>query len=149
MLNVLVSFFRSRSAPPPLNVLVVDDEEPVRRFVSRVLTDAGLTVWPASDGVEALQLAPTIEPLDLLLTDLMMPSMNGDELARRLRTREPDLRVLYLTGFSDQLFADQMTLSSNESFLDKPCSVKALLEAVSLRVTDHTSLAATPAITAG
>jgi two-component system cell cycle sensor histidine kinase/response regulator CckA len=62
----------------------------------------------------------------------MMPQMQGDELARRLRQRQPALKVLYLTGYSDQLFKDKITLWEDEAFLDKPCSVKGLLEAVSL-----------------
>ena len=62
----------------------------------------------------------------------MMPQMTGDELARRLRQTEPALKVLYLTGFSDRLFKEKVTLWQDEAFLDKPCSVKGLLEAVSL-----------------
>jgi DNA-binding NarL/FixJ family response regulator len=62
----------------------------------------------------------------------MMPQMGGDELARRMRSREPDLKVLYLTGFSDALFKEKTVLWQDEAYLDKPCSVKGLLEAVSL-----------------
>ena len=79
-----------------------------------------------------MELAATIEGLNLLVTDLTMPKMNGDELARRLRVLQPDLPVLYLTGFSDRLFADRMQLWENEAFLDKPCSINGLLEAMSL-----------------
>jgi two-component system, cell cycle sensor histidine kinase and response regulator CckA len=62
----------------------------------------------------------------------MMPEMNGDELARRLRAQDPDLRVLYLTGHSEKLFAERMVLWEHEAFLDKPFTPAALLEAVSL-----------------
>jgi CheY-like chemotaxis protein len=116
----------------PLRVLVVDDEEPIRQFVSRVLVGAGMTTWCAPDGAEALRMATKLSTLDLLLTDLMMPNMNGDELARRLRLQEPDLRILYLTGFSDRLFADRIMLWENEAFLEKPCTINGLLEAVRL-----------------
>jgi DNA-binding response OmpR family regulator len=61
--------------------------------------------------------------------------MTGDELARRLRQNEPGLKVLYLTGFSDHLFKEKVTLWEDEAYLDKPCSVKGLLEAVSLLLT--------------
>ena len=61
-----------------------------------------------------------------------MPQMSGDELARRLRQNQPGLKVLYLTGFSDQLFQEKNTLWQDEAYLDKPCSVLALLQAVSL-----------------
>lgn len=113
-------------------VLIVDDEDSILRFVQRVLQEAGCRTFIAHDGAEAVTLAATINDLDLLVTDLMMPTMNGDELARRLRATDPDLPVLYLTGFSDRLFADRMQLWQSEAFLDKPCSVNGLLEAVSL-----------------
>jgi two-component system cell cycle sensor histidine kinase/response regulator CckA len=117
-----------------LRVLIVDDEEPVRRFVQRVLAEAGHHTAMAQDGREALEVAEKQGPFDLLLTDVNMPNMTGDELARRMRQGEPMLKVLYLTGFSDQLFKDKVTLWEDEAFLDKPCSVKGLLEAVSLLV---------------
>lgn len=116
----------------PLRVLVVDDEEPIRKFVDRVLRDAGYETAMASDGPDALEVAQKFQPLDLLLTDVMMPQMAGDELARRLRQTEPGIKVLYLTGFSDSLFKERVTLWQDEAFLDKPCSVNGLLQAVSL-----------------
>lgn len=115
----------------PLSVLIVDDEESVLRFVERVLRDAGYETATASDGPDAIEVARKFR-MDLLVTDVNMPQMKGDELARRLRQSEPDLKVLYLTGFSDQLFKERTTLWQDEAFLDKPCSVKGLLEAVSL-----------------
>lgn len=116
----------------PLTVLVVDDEEPVRRFVQRVLQDGGYTMLTAGGGPEALRVAATADGIDILVTDLMMPEMQGDELARRLRQKEPKLKVLYLTGYCDQLFKDKITLWEDEAFLDKPCSIKGLQQAVSL-----------------
>ena len=62
----------------------------------------------------------------------MMPQMTGDELARRVRVTKPGMKVLYLTGFSDRLFKEKVTLWADEAFLDKPCSVKGLQQAVSL-----------------
>jgi DNA-binding NarL/FixJ family response regulator len=62
----------------------------------------------------------------------MMPGMTGDELARRLRQSEPELKVLYLTGYSDRLFREKTMLCADEAFLGKPCSMKGLREAVSL-----------------
>lgn len=116
---------------PAIRVLIVDDEEPVRNFVARVVGGAGFEIVSASGPAEALALAST-QSFDLLLTDLMMPDMYGDELARRLRVDNSNLRVLYLTGFSDLLFAQQLVLSDAEAFLDKPCTVKGLMEAVML-----------------
>lgn len=124
---------RRKAAPrPPLRILIVDDEEPIRRFVDRVLRDAGYVTLTAAGGVEALELAQKERAFDVVVTDLMMPGLSGDELARRLRQEEPKLKVLYLTGYSDRLFKEKVTLWQDESFLEKPCSVKGLKEAVAL-----------------
>ena len=124
---------RRKAAPRrPLRILIVDDEEPILKFVERVLRDAGHVTLTAADGIEALALANKEEGFDVVVTDLMMPGMAGDELARRLRQEEPRLKVLYLTGHSDRLFMEKVTLWQDESFLEKPCSVKGLREAVAL-----------------
>jgi DNA-binding response OmpR family regulator len=87
----------------------------------------------AADADEALSLVErATRPFDLLLTDLVMPRMKGDELARRLRRQQNDLKVLYLTGFCEQLFAVRSTLWADEAFLEKPCAAEGLVEAVSL-----------------
>ena len=119
-------------APNEIAVLVVDDEEAVRKFVERVMQSAGYQVTVAGDGSQAIEVAGKMTRLDILVTDLMMPDMQGDEVARRLRQDEPRLKVLYLTGYSDRLFKDKVTLWEDEAFLDKPCSIKGLLQAVSL-----------------
>ena len=127
-----VSRMKPASPRRPLRVLVVDDEEPVRKFVDRVLKDAGYETMTAVDGTDAIETATKTGAFDILVTDVMMPQMTGDELARRLRVGRPSLKILYLTGFSDRLFKEKVTLWADEAFLDKPCSVKGLLQAVSL-----------------
>jgi two-component system cell cycle sensor histidine kinase/response regulator CckA len=122
----------TRTPPRPICVLIVDDEQSVRKFVDRVLSGAGYTTMTAADGPEAIEVAAKMDPLDILVTDVMMPQMTGDELARRLRQIRPGLKVLYLTGFSDRLFKEKVTLWQDEAFLDKPCSVQGLGEAVKL-----------------
>ena len=114
------------------NILVVDDEPSVREFVQRVLDEAGYVTCMADSAAAALQLFGKKGSPDLLLTDLNMPGMRGDELAARLRKQSPDLKVLYLTGFADMLFSDRTLLWENETYLDKPCTVRGLLEAVNL-----------------
>ena len=85
----------------PFSILVVDDEQAVQRFVERVLRDAGYETTAASDGPEAIEAAAKMEHFDLLVTDVMMPQMTGDELARRLRIQHPSLKVLFVEhGFS-------------------------------------------------
>ena len=132
--------------PAPPSVLIVDDEKAVASFVERVLAGNGWRTYVAHNGADALALAATLDGLDLLLTDLMMPEMSGDELARRLRSTLPDLPVLYFTGFGDRLFAERMLLWQDEAFLDKPSSPKGLLEAVAMashRAIDGTLVAST------
>lgn len=115
-----------------VSVLIVDDEEPICRFVERVLREAGYKTAVANNGAEALEVAARLESLDILVTDVMMPKMMGDELARRLRQDQPSLKVLYLTGYSDSLFKEKVTLWEDEAYLDKPCTIKSLLQAVSM-----------------
>jgi CheY-like chemotaxis protein len=115
-------------------VLVVDDEESIRLFVSRALVDAGYEVALADDGPEALEIAQVQGPFDLFVIDVLMPAMNGREVARLIRRAEPDAKILYFTGYSDRLFDHSPTLALNEAFLEKPVGVKGLLEAVSLLV---------------
>jgi two-component system cell cycle sensor histidine kinase/response regulator CckA len=115
-------------------VLIVDDEETIRQFADRVLRHGGYETAVAENGPDAIQIAKTRGPFDLLLADVVMPGMDGHEVARQLRLLEPDLKVLYLTGHSETLFADRPTLWAHEAYVDKPVSLKGLLEAVSLMI---------------
>jgi two-component system cell cycle sensor histidine kinase/response regulator CckA len=123
---------------PVARVLVVDDDEGVRSFVARALHQAGYEVVSASSGREALRLIGTRPRFDVLVLDVMMLGMTGDELGHRLRARDPDVKILYYTGFSDRLFADSASLAENEMFLDKPVSMIGLRKAVSLLLFGHT-----------
>jgi CheY-like chemotaxis protein len=116
----------------PYRVLVVDDEEPIRVFVGRVLRRLDCDIATAADGSEAIAIAAAEGPFDLLVTDMLMPGIPGDELARRLRLAHPALKILYLTGYSDRLFEQRNLLWEDEAFLDKPVTIQGLLEAVSL-----------------
>jgi CheY-like chemotaxis protein len=123
-------------------ILVVDDETGVRDVVRRVLLNEGYRAIAAGDGLEALQVAEAeAAPLDLLVTDLKMPKMDGRQLADALRRRQPDLKVLFLTAYADSLFADRAMLEDNTAYLEKPVSSKGLNEAVRLLL--FGSLAAT------
>ena len=123
---------QARPADRPTRVLVVDDEEPVIALVERTLRDAGYETLGATSGPDAIRLALTSAPFDLLVTDVQMPQMLGSELARHLRLHDPTLKVLYLTGFTDTLFRERVSLWADEAFLEKPCSETGLLEAVAL-----------------
>ena len=113
-------------------VIVVDDEPAVRSIVRRMLEPAGYVVEEAGDPVEACDAIAASGPLDLLIADFRMPELTGDEVARRFRAAKPDVKVLFITGYADDLFAERSLLWDGEAFLEKPFSRKGLLEAASL-----------------
>jgi two-component system cell cycle sensor histidine kinase/response regulator CckA len=116
----------------PTTILGVDDEPGVLVVVRRCLDGEQVTVVEASSGKEVLERIAKGLAIDLLITDLQMPDMNGDELARQLRSAEPDLKVLYLTGHADGLFEAKPQLWEAEAYLDKPFTLAGLREAVAL-----------------
>lgn len=120
-----------RKEKPPTTVLVVDDEAPIRQIERRTLEGCGYIVTEASSGMEAIELLSHGTPLDLLIADLDMPELTGDEMVRRIRTARPDLKVLYVTGHID-LLMDARPLWEGEAFLEKPFNPAGLREAVSL-----------------
>jgi two-component system, cell cycle sensor histidine kinase and response regulator CckA len=113
-------------------VLIVDDEPGVRALERRILEGGGYEVIEAGDGAEAVAMIDSSARVDFLVADLDMPVMQGEEMARKIRARRPDLRVLYVTAHSERLFQERPELIDGESFLDKPFTARGLLEAVSL-----------------
>jgi CheY-like chemotaxis protein len=91
---------------PSLSVLVVDDVESVRRLIRRALEHMGHRVLEAGDGVEALACLAQSRAVDLVITDLRMPNMDGWELATRLSARSPRVPVLFMSGFDEHLAAE-------------------------------------------
>jgi two-component system cell cycle sensor histidine kinase/response regulator CckA len=127
-------------AEQPIAILAVDDEPGVLALVRRCLDDAWITLTDAPSGKEALGLIAEGPGLDLLITDLRMPEMEGDELARQVRAKAPDLKVLYLTSHADRLFEAKPQLWAEEAYLDKPFSREGLREAVALLLFGRTTL---------
>ena len=115
---------------PSIAILAVDDEPGVLALVRRCLDDERVTLIEATSGKDALEQIPKGPSLDLLITDLRMPEMEGDELARQVRALDPDLRVLYLTSHADRLFGVKPQLWAEEAYLDKPFTREGLREAV-------------------
>src|SRR5205807_6743172 len=111
--------------------VLVDDVAGVPSFMGRVLTNAGYATTSAVGGPEALALLEMDGEFDLLVTDFLMPHMQGDELARRFRQADSHVKVLYVTAHRDQLFESKSLLGNDEAFLDKPFTMRGLLEAVS------------------
>src|SRR6185436_5653653 len=85
-------------------VLLVEDDENVRRITARILTTRGYTVLQAGDGAHALAMLEGYrDPVHLLITDVVLPKMGGRELAERVLARRPDIHVLYMSGYSDDV----------------------------------------------
>jgi PAS domain S-box-containing protein len=112
-------------------ILLVEDEELVCALTKRILSKAGYTVLTAANGVEALRLCGQYQgPLHLVLTDVIMPEMNGKELADRLVALHPNLRVLFMSGYTDETVFQGGGLKPGTHFIGKPFSPTALTRAV-------------------
>lgn len=133
----------------PKRLMVVDDEPPIVRLIARVLATDGYSIETAESGEAAAALLerPDFAGVDLLVTDLMMPGLNGRELAAIVRARHPHVRVLYVTGFADTLFNGVKELADGESFIEKPFGTDGLLEATRLLMFGHISESEPPADT--
>jgi CheY-like chemotaxis protein len=112
-------------------VLVCEDEPVVRRMLVRTLKRAGYSVWEADSGVHALRLVREHRPsIDLLLTDVVMPEMNGHQVATALQRVYPKLRTLYCSGYATDVFTTQEELPPDSEILSKPFKTETLLERV-------------------
>jgi PAS domain S-box-containing protein len=113
------------------SVLVVEDEILVRKLAGRILKRTGYRVVEAANGGEALLLAEKCdEPIDLLLTDVIMPNMNGRELAKRLLKLRPSMKVLFTSGYADDVIAYHGVLDRGVTLIEKPYSAGELTSAV-------------------
>jgi signal transduction histidine kinase/ActR/RegA family two-component response regulator len=111
-------------------VLVVEDEDDVRTLACGFLKSAGYRVLSARDGEEALEIGERVgRAIHLLITDVVMPQMRGPELARRLKDHFPDLKVVYMSGYPEEM-DDPTRLLEEGSFLQKPFSCDALLRQI-------------------
>jgi CheY-like chemotaxis protein len=128
-----------RTAPPPARdaapgtefVLLVEDEPEVRRLVEKLLRLKGYRVLSAASPAEAIAISKRHEaPIELLLTDVIMPGMNGRELSRVLAASRPRMRVLYMSGYTDAAMSQQGILPQGTAFLSKPFTPEALARKV-------------------
>ena len=114
-------------------ILLVEDEDAVRAFASRALASRGYTVSEASSGMEALEeIEAAEEPFDLVVSDVVMPEMDGPTLFTELRKDHPDLRFIFMSGYAEDAFAKNLPDSERQSFgfLPKPFTLKQLAETV-------------------
>jgi CheY-like chemotaxis protein len=112
-------------------ILIVEDDEMVRAVVRETLAGHGYTIVEASDGAQALQACgPHEVDFDLVLSDVMLPVLSGPELGRRLRLLDADLRLLFVSGYTDRAIVHQGLLAPDTAFLQKPFTPAALLRKV-------------------
>jgi CheY-like chemotaxis protein len=101
--------------------LLAEDEESVRRLATMILERQGYRVIPAADGSSALEAAAALDgSIDLLLTDVIMPGLNGQELADRFTRLHPTARVLFMSGYAGEALSAQGVLDPSVAFLAKP-----------------------------
>lgn len=116
-------------------ILLVEDESGVRAVARRILERAGYDVVVAADGAEALGLAT--DEIDLMLTDFVMPDMNGRELHSELGKRFPEMAVLYMSGYVDDAAVRSDSLGKTVPFVAKPFTAQGLVDAVRMALAGH------------
>ncbi|HSR51509.1 MAG TPA: response regulator [Acidobacteriota bacterium] len=105
----------------------MDDVDGVRELICEVLEMAGYEVLLARDGLDALQVAEDhYRPIDLLLTDVVMPHMGGQELANNLSSRWPETKIIFMSGYSDEAISRQGVLKEGTAFIKKPFTADSL-----------------------
>jgi two-component system cell cycle sensor histidine kinase/response regulator CckA len=123
--------------PPPKDmtgqgtILLVEDEDAVRSFATRALESRGYTVLSASSGVEALTLIDAkAGGIDLVVSDVVMPEMDGPTLLKELRRRKPDIKIIFVSGYAEEAFKKNLEADEEFVFLPKPFALKDLVQAV-------------------
>jgi CheY-like chemotaxis protein len=111
-------------------LLVVEDEKSLRRGICELLSSLGYTVLAASSGEEALSIASEQEHIDLLLTDVVMPKMSGRDLAQTLGSLRPELKIIYMSGYTDDAVLRSGIHERHTAFLQKPFGLSALARKV-------------------
>ena len=113
-------------------ILIVEDEDVVRSLTSRALRDLGYSIIEASDGIEALASCEEkgIQSLDLLIADVVMPKMSGRDLTNQLLLKYPKMKVLYISGYTDDVIVHHGVLYKGLPFLQKPYTSSALSKKV-------------------
>jgi two-component system, cell cycle sensor histidine kinase and response regulator CckA len=135
--ETLASRSSERAAAPSADltghgtILLVEDEEPVRAFGARALASRGYTVLQAASGSEALQIAEqNVGKIDLVVSDVVMPEMDGPTMLGELRKRGINAKIIFVSGYAEDAFAKNLPEGEDFGFLPKPFSLKQLIEAV-------------------
>ena len=116
-------------------MLLVEDEEAVRAFGARALTARGYTVLEAASGLEALERIEEHDgKVDLIVSDVVMPEMDGPTMFGELRKRGIHVRVIFVSGYAEDAFAKNLPEGEDFGFLPKPFSLKQLIETVKANI---------------
>ena len=119
------------------HVLVVDDEESLRLLMVSALEEAGCTVYAAADGQEGVeQFQRHREDIDVVVLDLTMPRLNGDEVYRRIRSSQPDARVIMCSGYTEEDIVRHFDSQGLAGFIEKPFKPSELIEKISAVLAD-------------
>jgi len=112
-------------------VLLVEDEESVRELVRETLKSKGYSVMEAPDGIQGMKVAESFEgKIDILITDVAMPGMSGHELAKRVAASRPGIKILFLSGYTEDAIIHEGVLDPGTAFLQKPFTLQALARKV-------------------
>ena len=121
-----------RLAPRPqrsVTILIVEDDDNLRNILRRALEGHGFSVFPAAEGAEALRLCQQ-HTIDLVISDIVLPGLNGIDLAERIRAARPKMKFLFITGFGDQFPELSELIKSGTNILEKPFLPSELLRKV-------------------
>ena len=117
-----------------MKILVVDDDPSIRDYVGNALRTTDFRVLHAGDGVEALKLIDSSpESIDVLLLDVSMPRLNGNELARVIRSWHPNIKIIFMSGYPEDRISRQGIPSGDFRYLKKPFTPECLLQMVEAR----------------
>lgn len=112
----------------PTTVLLVDDDARVRRWIHEELEKLGHNLLEAGDGADALVIAELHRgPIDIVVTDIVMPRVNGPDLVKALLALRPEIKVLYISGYPEALIRKSTGLPSDDNYLQKPFDISALI----------------------
>jgi CheY-like chemotaxis protein len=121
--------------------LVVEDEPALRELTCLLLEDAGYEVLESSEVEDALETAKNVQrKIDLLLTDIVMPGLDGRELASQMVLLRPNLKVLYMSGYTDDVIVDRGVLTPGTMLVQKPFTKRTLLQKVRETLDSHAQI---------
>ncbi len=111
-------------------ILIIEDDEAVRKMVTRILKRLGYTVLQAGSGQDALKLLEAQDRVDLVITDVVMPTMSGPDLVTKITEQNPGIPTLYMSGYPDEAIAHHGVIEEGITFLEKAFSPQTLTRLV-------------------